>query len=960
MPSNHTAKAISAAVLFLILYSAAPSSGQIKVHTILDVEKGMVQSTVRSIFKDDEGYLWFGTNLGVSRWDGLSFANFSPADGLPGHIIYSIAQDSRGRIFFGTSSGVAYYRDGKFTSIITSRNYSRVSVRSIIEADDRRILLGTDAGIFCLDENSDSMKIFDRTTLGRDILTGYKSAAGDIYFGTNDNEIIIYGRSGKQSYHLPKSVADAGIHSIGEDEKGNIVFGLYNSIMVQKGNSLESYALSGRTDCGRINAIGRADNGNLWICTENAGAFLWNERVLDKIDRDNGFGDNNIMSVLRAADGTTYFGISSGGVGIVNRYGIQVYNEKTGLTHNNITTICRSNDGAFYFGTRENGVSVVRGASVRMLKMPDEICCEQILKIFKDKAGDLYFGTNAGVNIRSGNSLKILNVRAGLPGDIILDICGGQDGGIYIATSKGLGILKDGNISSLKVENGLTDDFITSVVVSRRGTVYAGTFFGGVNIISENRITPLTAKDGLLGNSVLSLYLDRNMNLWVGTSNGLNLVIGGKVVKSFTTKDGLSSNTINGITEDAGGRLFLATNKGVNVLDLSGRNVSVHTLLTEDGIIGEECNIGAVYRDDDGYIWIGTIRGAVRFDPEKIIPNEIPPRIKFGSVLVNNENLRSFDEITPAEFSYNENYFTFNFNALNLTSPARVKYGYRMLGLDKDWIITSQNSVQYANLAEGRYRFQVRARNEWGIWSPATEYSFVIVPPFWRTWWFIIAAVISVIGAAAYILTKRVKRMLAYERLRLKIAADLHDNIGAGLTEISIISEILKTKREGEEGEKYLDEIAVKSRQLIESMRDIVWIVNPKQDSLHDLILRLEDSFAEILDYKGISFETENLESLRKVALPMDYRQHLYLIFKEAINNSIKYSRCTRLLLKAGINDKILELVLSDNGIGMNGNKIHRGNGITNMHDRACKIGGVLNISSGESGGTTITYSGRI
>ena len=207
----------------------------------------------------------------------------------------------------------------------------------------------------------------------------------------------------------------------------------------------------------------------------------------------------------------------------------------------------------------------------------------------------------------------------------------------------------------------------------------------------------------------------------------------------------------------------------------------------------------------------------------------------------------------------------------------------------------------------------------------------------------------------------RIKNLLAIEKLKSKLAADLHDNIGSGLTEISILSEVASRKNNllqngcGSE----LNEISDLSRQLVDNMSDIVWVVNPNRDSLHDLILRLKDSYSELLNSLDISFKAKHLEKLEDVKLPMDVKQNLYLIFKEAINNSIKHSNCKHITLDANLRNDVLEISLSDDGTGFDEKIITSGNGLRNMENRAEQIGGRIKMKTSTSTGTLIRFIGR-
>jgi signal transduction histidine kinase len=257
----------------------------------------------------------------------------------------------------------------------------------------------------------------------------------------------------------------------------------------------------------------------------------------------------------------------------------------------------------------------------------------------------------------------------------------------------------------------------------------------------------------------------------------------------------------------------------------------------------------------------------------------------------------------------------------------------------------------------------VKGSNSDGIWSDnAATIRIIINPPFYQTWWFVTLIVIIIVFFIYYLGTIRVKSQLEIEKLKLKIASDLHDNIGAGLTEISILSEVAE-RTEGHSSsivKKDLQKISETARHLVDSMSDIVWVVNPQRDSLHDLIVKLKDSYNEFFSSIGISFQVNNVEKSDDIKLPMDYKQNLLLMFKEAINNAIKYSGCKKLKLEAFFRNDVIEIILKDDGAGFNLNEVKFGNGIRNMENRAKKIKGKLSWKSEIGVGTTVVFSGKL
>ena len=284
-------------------------------------------------------------------------------------------------------------------------------------------------------------------------------------------------------------------------------------------------------------------------------------------------------------------------------------------------------------------------------------------------------------------------------------------------------------------------------------------------------------------------------------------------------------------------------------------------------------------------------------------------------------------------------------------------------GLDDSWnyVDADHRIANYINLPAGEYSFHVMGTNSDGLWNKhGTSIKLIIRPPFWLTWWFITLMTLLLGMILYYLSTNRIKHQLAIEKLKTKLAADLHDNVGASLTEISILSEVAVQKSNGEGNPKELKNISEIARQLIDTMSDIVFVVNPERDSLYDLIIKLKDSYNDFLNSVGISFKVKNIDKTNDVKLPMEYKQNLLLIFKEGINNSIKHSNCSKIILEANIRGDVIEMILSDDGSGFDEKNMIYGNGLRNMESRAKKIGGRMKWRSSQETGTVIIFIGKI
>jgi hypothetical protein len=313
-------------------------------------------------------------------------------------------------------------------------------------------------------------------------------------------------------------------------------------------------------------------------------------------------------------------------------------------------------------------------------------------------------------------------------------------------------------------------------------------------------------------------------------------------------------------------------------------------------------------------------------------------------------------QLPPLEYSQNN--LSFDFAGLSFRNEDNVRYRYRLEGLDKDWSPpTDRRYVNYSNLSPGDYHFQVIAANEDGVWSahPASI-GFRIAAPFWQKGWFLAFCAALGLGLAYGLYRYRLYQALKIERLRARISTDLHDDIGSTLSSISILSDM--ALQEGEQ--LMIREIRDNSLLLLEKMDDIVWSINPRNDTLESLMLRIKRFGAQLFEARGIEYEIDIEPGIRHLRLLMEHRQNLYLIMKEAINNLVKYSGATRAHIRVRNIRNYLEVRISDDGSGFGEAAMQTGNGILNMKNRAAAMKGRLEISTGPEAGTTVILTLKI
>jgi signal transduction histidine kinase len=404
--------------------------------------------------------------------------------------------------------------------------------------------------------------------------------------------------------------------------------------------------------------------------------------------------------------------------------------------------------------------------------------------------------------------------------------------------------------------------------------------------------------------------------------------------------------------------LYVGTARGLDRFDPATGRVKPFT--AADGLISGEVLVS--FRDRKGDLWFGGKGGLSRLRPQPEPPQSPPPVLITGLRIGGETHQISAlgeTEIASIELGPDKNQVQIDFVALGFSAGEGLRYQYKLEGASQEWSqLAEQRTVNFASLAPGSYRFLVRAADADGaISEPPASFSFRILPAVWQRWWFatIVATLIGFIGYALY--RYRVRRLLELERVRTRIASDLHDDIGANLTKIGILSEVVRQQSNGLDGRvaELLASIARISRESVASMSDIVWAINPKRDTLRDLTRRMREFAGEIFANRDIEFELSTPSSDTYLKLGADLRRTVFLIFKEAVNNIVRHSDCARADIELRVEGSLLVLTFSDDGKGFDASRRTAGNGLASMRGRAAAMGGGVEIESRKPAGTLVT-----
>lgn len=499
-------------------------------------------------------------------------------------------------------------------------------------------------------------------------------------------------------------------------------------------------------------------------------------------------------------------------------------------------------------------------------------------------------------------------------------------------------------------EAGLPPDPPRALLFDRDENLWSGSWSTGLSRLHRNggRFETFTDFAGIPGVGVRSLLEDAGGALWIGTRFGGAARYKNGVFHTVTVRDGLLSNAVWSLAETPH-RIWLGTDVGLQSLD----KATLKPVPARDDLLVGRVYASGAYREE--FVWCITAQEVIVFESPEGSPPDYPPPIHLLSFSTNGVER---DVRRTVEIPYDENTCVFEFVGVSFRDEKGVTYQYRMLGVDTTWSgPRQQRSVIFASLKPGTYRFEVRAVSAAGSTSlqPAAV-AFTIVPPYWQRWWFI-ALLASLVMATLFALYRfRVHRLLEMERLRLRIAGDLHDDVGTNLSTMILASQIMERKFTLSEDErKLLAQLRSTAGRTQEMLKDIVWLLHPANDSLNDFVLKLKDIAGRVLQETPFVFHTSGDEALERVS--MEFRRQLVMIFKESLNNIMKHSGASLVEIDIALAGILFTLSIHDNGRGFDRSHPSPGNGLTNLAARAAAVGGMLEILSAPGEGTTVRLS---
>ncbi len=982
--------------------------------SVFGKQHGLLHHIVTCLLEDRSGNIWFGTAGGVSKYDGRSFTNYTEREGLINNDVRSILEDKSGNIWFGTLGGGVSKFDGRsFTHITEKEGIINNNVRSILADKSGNIWFGTAGGVSKYHSKSFTHFTTKEGLSNNDVYTILEDRSGNIWFGTGGGVSKFDGWT-FTNFTEREGLINNEVYTILQDKSGNLLFGTGGGVSKFDGRSFTNFTEKEGLSNNRVFSTLEDRFGNIWFGTFN-GISKYDGQSFTNFTEREGLSNNDIYTILEDKSGNIWFGTAGGGVSKYNNQPFTHFTENEGLSKNYVFSLLEDTSGNIWFGTWGGGVSKFDGKSFAQFGEKEGLDIH-IRSILQDKSGNIWFATYKGVVRYDNRTFVYFTEKDGLINNDVNSIIEDKSGNLWIGTAGGISKYNGQSFINFTKKEGLSNNYIFCIREDRSGNIWFGTD-GGVSKYDgqslpagQANFTHFTEKEGLTNNAVITILEDKLGNFWFGTVGGGITKYDGHSMTNFTEKEGLINNFIASILEDKRGNLWFGTRFGLSELTaqksaLFSERVKLNKIYESDiffknykyvdGFLGIGCNSNAILQSKDGTIWIGTNTGVTAFNPNVESRDTIPPNIQITAIKLFNENIawpklkqkkdssfllgngirvENFQFDGPSNWynipehlslAYKNNYITFDFIGITMSQPQNVKYQYKLEGMDENWSsLTTNTSAPYGNLPQGNYTFIVKAMNNEGYWSNEFKYTFTIRPPWWKTWWFRILAItfllvlIFFISRFIYVYNLRkqkniLEKQLAVQYERQRISSDLHDEIGSTLSSINIYAGLAKKETNKD---SFLDAINQNVSDVINKLDELVWSINPKNESTTSIVNRLRSYAEPITQAREISFEIENELPDADIKLTVEITHDIYLVAKELINNAIKHSKCKHIRVKFSRQQKKLLLIVEDDGIGYDETSIRKDRkGLSNIAQRVATMKG--NITTENSNGTRITIS---
>jgi len=960
------------------------------------VEDGLPANEVNAIVQTHDGYIWMATFSGLARFDGQEFKIYNDINTpeLQTSAISSIYEDKSGNLWIGHETGeLTRYKGGRFEAVAISPKWKRTEIWRIGADEAGDIWLVNEVGLL--------YRVRDALMLSP--IPG--SALGFYSFEQNNEGSMWIGRNGVMSTpeagHLkimpfdePSltnsyfqgacSSLDGGLWVVSE---GRLRKWKNNEWVEDLGVCPSGFAsISGMIEMrSGLLALGTPDHG-LYLIQPHGETVCFNHT--------NRLRSDWVTSLCEDREGNLWVGTSAAGLVMLRAGNFLTLNPPDGWQDRSVLSVAAGLEGGLWIGSDGGGVYHYFNGNWTNWGVSDGVSNPYVWSVAADLPGKVLLGTwDGGLFVQHGNRFETA------PGwqdnfTTVTALLRRGDGGYWVGGVNGLDCYQNGKIIPLLVKGIKPFADVRAILEEKDGTLWVGMNGRGLGCLQNGQLHVYRKGDGLAGDFVDCLHLDDDGSLWIGTYDGLSRLKKGYLT-TITTDNGLPDNTICDIEDDGLGYFWLSTHEGIirvqkeelnRCADGLAQSVNCLCFGKSDGLPTQECSGGfqpAGCVTTNGWLYFPTSKGLVAVEPDALKTNPFPPPVVIEELLVDGKVIpREPAANSPLEIPPGRHQFEFQYAALSFAATDKNQFKYRIDGLDSKWVNAgTKREMDYSYIPPGQYTFHVVACNNDGVWNEdGASLAFTVLPYFWQTMWFRVLGLIVVIittGGGVWYDTRRrlhqrlerLERQRTVERERARIARDIHDDLGASLTRINLLSQSARQNMDAhpEDAVNDLSHICDTARQLTQTMGEIVWAVDPQHDTLDSLASYVGKLTNELLGASAIRCRLEIPRYLPSWPLTAEIRHNLVLAFKEALHNVIKHSSATEVSISFVPQMSGVAVNILDNGCGFDSDapadktlvgreQRPRRNGLANMRQRMQEIGGYCEIQSERGRGTNIKF----
>lgn len=959
-------------------------------------ENGLPDNSVTCLAQTHDGYLWVGSAAGLARFDGVKFAplklvgSSAPAS----NEITALFEDANDRLWIGTRT------DGLWSLAagVLSRpepDLAGLAVTCVAGGSGGELWVGTPNG---LRRFGGTNSIFTmRDGLPSDFVSGvHVSSSGTVWITTRKGMCQFKeGRLTPLEFQTDSPGRSPEMIGMYDDQRGNLwAFGDTYLVNLNDGKRF-NYFRNGDTTSLRIWSLCEGRDGQLWIGTSGQGVFSFADGRFRPLSLRDATLGSDVQAIYEDREGSLWLGTFGGGLLRLQPRRAQVLDTGAGLPAvmaNCLATLGESQlcagyeNAGIFLGTGEGFDKPPAGDGMEVMNL--------ITSMGSDSKGGLWLGTLGLGLIRTGGGIsRRLTTENGLADDDILAVAVQGDDTIWAGTRGG--ILQHITDRGVESYNYPPAEAISCILVGSSNRVWVGTESGGFGAFEAGRFDCPKVYGPLAGAPVRALCEDKHGRLWIGTQGRGLACFAEDRLAVWDVKTGFPDDDVNALAADDFDKIWVCTRKGLYVMPRSvgpvesGIVPAVQPVQEFAGASAAVFKRGwpQVVKTKDGRIWFATPNGLCGVDPKDFRPVHAPLQVELGRVLINGRpDPAEVERRTPGarvskplRLPSNLHTLEIEYTVPSVNWPERIQFQHRLDPFDGDWVDGgNERHVRYSGLSFGQYRFRVRAMNLDGNWGQENAVLlFELPPPLWRSPGVLgaegLLAASAVAGGARLISHRRLRRKLAQlgqqqamERERMRIARDMHDELGSKLTRISYLSELALEDEAA--SRKNLTDIAQNIRDLLQTVDEIVWAVDPQNDTLENLAAYLGHYVVEYLQNTTVECQLNIAPDLPLHPLTAETRHNLFLAFEEAVGNALKHSGATRLRVDMSQTDGSFEISIQDNGRGFAaplgatsgqpaaGSSRKRSHGLVNMRQRLASIGGEARIQSQPGQGVTVTF----